>query len=134
MQGVRTQAGIPGYYFDAWEPKTKGSNGTTSGITGPVETPSKAGSSPTGQQPGPLTVAVLPRTAEEAGRLDAGKMSAQVAVWCEELEEFPLYVIRKACKWAKRVEGTMPSLAAFLRRAIGSDVLARKRVLQQWLT
>jgi len=48
------------------------------------------------------------------------------------LEEFPLYAIRKAYKWAMRSEGKLPTIAAFIaavRLAIGPGVLERRRLL-----
>ncbi len=45
---------------------------------------------------------------------DEGKLKAQVLVWCEELEEFPLYAIRRAAKWAVRGSMRLPALAAFI--------------------
>jgi hypothetical protein len=65
---------------------------------------------------------------------DQVKLRAQVLVWCEELEGLPLYAIRKAYKWAVRGGDKLPSLASFLadvRFAVGADVLARKRLLEQ---
>ena len=67
---------------------------------------------------------------------DAAKTAAQVEVWGEELEEFPMYAIRKAYKWAVRSEKKVPSLAAFIvdvRLATGTNVLSRKHLLQEWL-
>lgn len=67
---------------------------------------------------------------------DQGKINAMVEVWADELEEYPLYAIRKAYKWAIRGEGKLPSLASFIRDvklAIGSNVLARKKLLERWL-
>ncbi|MBZ9975511.1 hypothetical protein [Mesorhizobium sp. BR-1-1-10] len=67
---------------------------------------------------------------------DQAKLRAQLLVWTEELEEFPLYAIRKAYRWAIRGEGKIPSLASFIRDvkvAIGTNVLARRRLLQNWL-
>lgn len=67
---------------------------------------------------------------------DQGKLNAMVEVWADELEEFPMYAIRKAYKWAIRGGNKLPSLAAFIadvRLAIGTNVLARRRLLQQWL-
>jgi hypothetical protein len=64
---------------------------------------------------------------------DEGKLKAQVLVWCEELEEFPLFAIRKAAKWSVRGCQKLPSLAAFIadvRLAIGSGVLERARLLE----
>lgn len=67
---------------------------------------------------------------------DQGKLNAMVEVWADELEEYPTYAIRKAYKWAIRGGDKLPSLASFIgdvKLAIGSNVLARKRMLQQWL-
>jgi hypothetical protein len=67
---------------------------------------------------------------------DAAKVAAQIEVWGEELQGFPMYAIRKAYKWAIRSESKMPSLGSFIvdvRLAVGANVLARKRLLQQWL-
>jgi hypothetical protein len=68
---------------------------------------------------------------------DQAKLRAQVLVWSEELEELPLFAIRKAYKWAVRGGDKLPSLASFLgdvRLAIGSGVLARRALLQRLLT
>lgn len=67
---------------------------------------------------------------------DQGKLNAMVEVWADELEEFPMYAIRKSYKWAIRGGNKLPSLAAFIadvRLAIGTNVLTRRRLLQQWL-
>lgn len=67
---------------------------------------------------------------------DAGKIAAQVEVWGEELQEFPLYAIRKAYRWAVRGENKLPTLAAFIvdvKLSVGSNVLARKKFLEGWL-
>lgn len=67
---------------------------------------------------------------------DEGKMRAQVLVWAEELEEFPLYAIRKAYRWAVRGREKLPPLAAFIadtRLAVGTGVLARRKLLERWL-
>lgn len=64
---------------------------------------------------------------------DAGKLRAQVQVWTEELEGFPLWAIRVAYKWAVRGEGKLPSLSSFIKDvqlAMGSETLARKRLLE----
>ncbi|WP_181182993.1 hypothetical protein [Mesorhizobium sp. B3-2-1] len=48
------------------------------------------------------------------------------------MEDFPLYAIRKAYKWAVRGRDKLPSLASFIgdvRLAIGTNVLTRKRLL-----
>jgi hypothetical protein len=63
---------------------------------------------------------------------DDAKLKLQVAAWCEELEEFPLYAIRKAARWAKRGSQRLPTIAAFIadvRLAIGPGVLERKKLL-----
>ncbi|MFG1411442.1 hypothetical protein V5G24_10030 [Xanthobacter sp. VTT E-85241] len=67
---------------------------------------------------------------------DSAKLATQVEVWGEELGEYPLYAIRKACKWAIRGGERLPSLAAFLadvRLAVGSKVLTRKKLLLSFL-
>lgn len=67
---------------------------------------------------------------------DQGKLNAMVEVWADELDEFPMYAIRKAYKWAIRGGNKLPSLAAFIadvRLAIGTNVLTRRWLLQQWL-
>jgi hypothetical protein len=67
---------------------------------------------------------------------DEGKTRLQVQVWADDLEEFPLYAIRKAAKWARRGEKKMPDLASFIKDvklAVGTGVLERKRLLEQWL-
>lgn len=67
---------------------------------------------------------------------DRGKLNAMVEVWADELEEYPLYAIRKAYKWAIRGEGKLPSLAAFIRDvklAVGNNVVERRKLLQRWL-
>lgn len=65
---------------------------------------------------------------------DEGKVKAQVAVWCEELQEFPLYAIRQAAKWAVRSEHRLPSIASFIgdvRLAVGGAVLQRRLMLDR---
>lgn len=64
---------------------------------------------------------------------DAGKLRAQLMVWCEELEDFPLWAVRMAYKSWVRGGSKMPSLADFIESvkfAIGSDVYARKRAIE----
>lgn len=64
---------------------------------------------------------------------DEGKLRAQVMVWSEELEGFPLWAIRIAYKWAVTISTKMPSLAEFIadvKLAIGSKTLRRKRMLE----
>ncbi|MGO6940982.1 hypothetical protein [Rhizobium johnstonii] len=68
---------------------------------------------------------------------DQGKLNAMLEVWADELEEYPMYAIRKAYKWAIRGGDKLPSLAASIadvKLAIGSNVLDRKKALTQWLT
>lgn len=67
---------------------------------------------------------------------DQAKLRAQVLVWAEELEEFPLYAIRKAYKYAVRTGDKLPVLSAFIsevRYAIGANVIVRKRWLERLL-
>lgn len=67
---------------------------------------------------------------------DQGKVNAMTAVWCEQLQEFPLYAIRKACRWTIRGCQKLPSIAAFIadvRLAVGSDVLQRRMMLVEWM-
>ncbi|WAP69067.1 hypothetical protein [Jiella pelagia] len=67
---------------------------------------------------------------------DQGKLNAQVGVWADELEEFPLYAIRKASRWAIRSQEKLPTLAKFIssvRVAAGDSVYDRKQLLQRWL-
>jgi hypothetical protein len=64
---------------------------------------------------------------------DEGKLKLQVAVWCDELSEFPLYAVRKAVKWAVRGSSKLPTIAALVadvRLAIGNNVLQRDRLLR----
>lgn len=68
---------------------------------------------------------------------DEGKTKLQVSAWADDLENYPLFAIRKAAKWARQSEKKMPSLSEFLsdvRLAMGSNVLARKKLLQNWLS
>ncbi|WP_208603616.1 hypothetical protein [Mesorhizobium loti] len=68
---------------------------------------------------------------------DRGKLNAMVEVWADELEEYPLYAIRKAYKWAIWGEGKLPSLAAFIRDvklAVGNQVIERRNLLVRWLS
>lgn len=68
---------------------------------------------------------------------DEGKLRAQVIVWVEELEGFPLWAIRIAYKWAVTTSTKMPSLAEFIadvKLAIGSKTLRRKRMLEALLS
>jgi hypothetical protein len=65
---------------------------------------------------------------------DEMKIKAQMLVWAEELEMFPMFAIRRAYKWAVRGEGKLPALSAFIkdvRLAMNSDVVARRRLMQQ---
>jgi hypothetical protein len=65
---------------------------------------------------------------------DQAKLTLQVAEWCHYLEDFPMYAIRKAAKWAVVSQTKLPSVAAFIadvRLAIGSGVLERRRLLAQ---
>jgi hypothetical protein len=67
---------------------------------------------------------------------DVGKMAAQTEVWCEELEDLPLFAIRRARKRALRAEKKLPSLSEFLydaRAAIGTGAANRRRTLENWL-
>lgn len=67
---------------------------------------------------------------------DAAKVNAQLEVWGEELQGYPMYAIRKAYKWAVRGQSKIPSLASFImdvKLATGSGVLARKKILEQWM-
>lgn len=64
---------------------------------------------------------------------DDGKLRAQVMVWREELEEYPLWAVRIAYKWAVSNGQEMPSPAQFamdIRLAIGSQTLKHKRRLE----
>lgn len=65
---------------------------------------------------------------------DEAKLKAQIMVWAEELEGYPLYAIKKAYKWALRGDDKLPSLAQFIRDvkvAIGTETLARHKLLKQ---
>jgi hypothetical protein len=67
-------------------------------------------------------------------RSDEAKLKLQIASWCEQLEEFPLYAIRKATRWSVRGCQKLPSLAAFIadvRSAIGPGVLEWWKLLQR---
>lgn len=67
---------------------------------------------------------------------DQGKLNTQLQVWAEELEEFPMFAIRKAYRLAVRGGERMPSLAAFIsdvREAIGPGVIQRRKHLENWL-
>ena len=66
---------------------------------------------------------------------DAGRMAAQVEVWLEELEEFPLHAIRKARKCAKRARLKLPpsSFISDVRLAVGGNVLQRRNAMEGWL-
>jgi hypothetical protein len=64
---------------------------------------------------------------------DEGKLRAPVMVWSEELEDLPLWAIRKAYKWAVRGSRNLPSLGEFIddvKMAVGNEVFARRRKLQ----
>lgn len=63
---------------------------------------------------------------------DQAKLTLQVAEWCHYLEDFPMYAIRKAAKWAVVGRTKLPSVAEFIadvRLAIGSNVVERQRLL-----
>lgn len=67
---------------------------------------------------------------------DEAKIRAQLAVWCDELEHFPMFAIRMAYRWAVRSESKLPSLSSFVadcRLAVGSDTLRRQRLLLELL-
>jgi hypothetical protein len=60
---------------------------------------------------------------------DQAKLTLQAAQWCRYLEDFPMYAMRRACKWAVVLKDKLPSVAAFIadvRLAIGSGVLERQ--------
>jgi len=64
---------------------------------------------------------------------DQAKLTLQVMEWCHYLEDFPLFAIRKAAKWAVVSKDRLPSVAAFIadvRLAIGTGVLERRRLLE----
>lgn len=65
---------------------------------------------------------------------DDVKLHAQVEVWADNLEDFPMYAIRRAARWAVRGDKKLPALSDFIRDvklAIGNKVLTRKRVLEK---
>lgn len=67
---------------------------------------------------------------------DEGKLRAQVSVWADELEDFPLWCIKIAARWAVRGEDRLPTLAGFIknvRLAMGNNTLERKRLLEKVL-
>lgn len=67
---------------------------------------------------------------------DEAKTKLQLLSWADDLEEFPLYAIRKAAKWARRGENKLPPLHEFIkdvRLAVGSNVLERKKMLELWI-
>lgn len=67
---------------------------------------------------------------------DQGKLNLQMQEWCDELEEFPLYAIRQAFRWAKRGCDRLPSIRSVIedtRLAVGTNVLSRKQLLTRWL-
>jgi hypothetical protein len=47
-------------------------------------------------------------------RNSVSKLTLQVAEWCHYLEDFPLFAIRKAAKWAVISKDKLPSVAAFI--------------------
>ncbi|MDF0515747.1 hypothetical protein P0R31_00630 [Bradyrhizobium yuanmingense] len=68
---------------------------------------------------------------------DQAKLTLQVAEWCHYLEDFLMYAIYKAAKWAVVGRTKLPSVAEFIadvRLAIGSGVLARDRLLRGLLS
>lgn len=70
-------------------------------------------------------------------RHDAGLMGAKVNEWAADLERFPLYAIRRSFGYWKRTSKREPSFSEVLsdvRLFTGSDVLLRKRLLEQVLT
>jgi hypothetical protein len=65
---------------------------------------------------------------------DQAKLTLRVAEWCHHLEDYPLYAIRKAAKWAFVSKDKLPSVAAFIadvKLAIGTGVLERRRLLSR---
>ncbi|WIW43920.1 hypothetical protein ML401_20630 [Bradyrhizobium sp. 62B] len=64
------------------------------------------------------------------------KLKLQVAGWCEDLGEYPLFAIRRAAKWAATGREKLTGLSAFIddvRLAMGGNVLERQRNLRKLL-
>jgi hypothetical protein len=67
---------------------------------------------------------------------DELKTEAQIEVWADQLEGYPIWAIQKAYQWAVTGERKMPSIAEFIadvKLAMGSGLLVRKRILERWV-
>lgn len=70
-------------------------------------------------------------------RHDASHMQAKVDGWCEDLEAYPLYAVKRALGYWRRNSDKEPSFAEVLadvKLFTGKNVLTRRRLLQQWMT
>lgn len=67
---------------------------------------------------------------------DESKLKAQLSVWADELEGFPMWAIKVAYKWTIRSDRKLPSLAEFLHTTkfvMGNNTLERKRMIENML-
>lgn len=67
---------------------------------------------------------------------DQSKVSGIICEYADSLEEFPLYAVRKAIKWAKNSSDKLPTIKALredAKLAVGSNVLPRKQLLERLL-
>lgn len=69
-------------------------------------------------------------------RHDQGMNQLRIEEWCDALEGYPLYAIKRAKKWNVCGSKKEPSLAEFLddvKLATGRDVVSRRKRLQEWV-
>lgn len=67
---------------------------------------------------------------------DEAKLKAQLSVWADELETYPMWAIRMAYQWTIRSDKKLPPLAEFLhtvRFIVGDKTAERKRMLENML-
>ena len=65
---------------------------------------------------------------------DEAKLKAMLMVWADELEEYPLFAIRKAIKWAVRSCDKLPTIAYIIsdvKLAMGTNVASRYITLKR---
>ncbi|WHO71697.1 hypothetical protein [Rhizobium sp. BT03] len=68
-------------------------------------------------------------------RHDPRLMQAKVNGWCEDLEGYPLYAIKRALGWWRRNSDKEPSFAQVLadvKLFMGDNVLRRWQALVRW--
>jgi hypothetical protein len=68
-------------------------------------------------------------------RHDTSLMQAKVDGWCEDLEGYPMYAIKRALGWWRRNGEKEPSFAQVLtdvKLFTGDNVLSRRQTLVRW--